>query len=239
MKQRFGGVLCLSLGGVLITGGSFGLDAGAGTPPPSCGAPSAGVVVPACPTGVLSLSESTTGPGTPPVGGWLVDITSPNCAFPSTSATTLTVAVPDNGTVSSPALYQNQNGPETTVCTYAVAQQAVSGFSTTYDPAGPYELPQTNDNNAVTNVGVMNAGAVVATPSPTPIVSSSPTPAPSASASPAPTAVVAGEGGGQGTGAQLPMNGSHSQEEIAAGVGLCLLGAFLLFAGRRPESDQP
>jgi LPXTG-motif cell wall-anchored protein len=231
VQLRVGGVLSLVLGGVLVTGGAFGLDTGAGTPAPSCGGIAPGATPPACPLGVLHLSETTTGSGTPPVGGWQVDITSSNCTFPGTSATTLTVAVPDNGSVDSPQLYQNTDGPETTPCSYTVTQQAVAGFTTTYDPDAPYELPQLEDNSAVTDVGIMNDSPVVASPSPTP--TEVPTPEPTLESTAIP--LTSGDGGGAGA---LPSTGSrHARAELAGGVALLLLGAFLLLAGRRPQQD--
>jgi len=227
VKLRVGGVLSLVLGGVLVTGGTLGLDAGAGTPPPSCGGLAIGTPTPTCPLGKLNLSETTTGSGTPPVGGWLVDIASTNCKLYGTAASTITATVPNNGSVLSDLLYQNTDGPETTLCSYTVTQHAVAGFTTTYDPAGPYTLPETEDNSAVTNVGVMNdSPVVVASPTPTP-AAASPTPAPETSEQ------STGAGGGAGG---LPATGNaHARAEILAGVALCFLGFFLLFAGRKPD----
>src|SRR5690242_8210397 len=101
MKQRFGGLLALALGAVLIGHGiTAGADGGAGVaaPGPVCGAVFVGITpIDQCPTGSIDITETSAASVTPPPGGWQVTIKS-DCIDPLTNEpVNRTVTVPDGG----------------------------------------------------------------------------------------------------------------------------------------------
>jgi hypothetical protein len=237
MKQRFGALMCLLLGSVLIVGGSLGTsDAGGGVTVLSCGTQlTVGNVAPppTCPLGQIAITETSSGDQTPPAN-WTVTITSSNCRFP-TGGTSVAVTVPNGGTKNSPDLYQNTSGTGSTACSYALSETAVSGFTATFTPAGPYTLPQAPVGASMRDVTVKNVSAVAPKPTPSTATATA-TVKPTASATQRPAVQVAPTPASGGT---LPRTGTqHAALEISLGGGLVLLGLLLLLAGRPPRTQD-
>lgn len=236
MKQRFGGLLCLLLGSVLLAGGVLGAgDAGAASVVPQCGELQVGATQ-LCPTGSIVIIENTTGTGLGvPSGGWTVTLTSTNCNLPGNVPSE--TVVPDGGPAATVSgLFQNTGGPVPTPCSYLLAETAVPSYTATFEPPGPYILPQTSESSV--RVALHNVGFIPATPTPTATPTATPAATPtatprataSATPSPAPSPTTAGNGSG-GT---LPFTGSgHLLAQVVIGLGLLLLGVFLLLTGRR------
>lgn len=243
MKQRFGALLCLALGGVLITSGlSTGSAGTVGVqPPPTCEG-TGGLVSFPCPTGTIAITEKTVqatsgfahaavphlaAAPTPPAGGWKVDITSTNCADPSGGPLAMTVTVPDGGTGTSGPLFVFSNPSHATYCSYALVEHAVAGFTATFDPASPVTIPfgkgQTNSGR---KVKLTNTFAAPPTATPSPSTSGASSSAVTVTddglrPSVTPTGALAN------TGPREQVNTS-----LLIGIGLCLLGLILLFEGR-------
>ena len=232
MKQRFGGLLCLLLGSVLLTGGVLGAgDAGAGSVMPQCGGLQVGLPQP-CPTGSIVITENTTGTGLGvPSGGWTVTLTSSNCRLPGT-VSKITVQVPDGGPATVSGLFQNVGGFDTTACRYLLAETPVPSYTGTFEPVGPYTLPQSSESSA--RVVLHNVGFIPATPTPTATPTATPAATPRATASAAPSPAPSPTTAGNGSGGTLPFTGSgHLLAQVVIGLGLLLLGVFLLLTGRR------
>jgi hypothetical protein len=227
MKQRFGALLCLALGAVLI---ATGLNAGSagtvGFTAPDCGTPTPGVTVP-CPTGTIAITETTVpASATPPAGGWIVHITSTNCVDPANNAVDMTLTIADGSTATSDPLFVFQNPSHATSCSYALAEDPVAGFTAAFDPASPVTIPFSGgaDNNGL-KVNLTNTFTPApSTPAPSTRVSST-SAAPSSSAPTTPSASVS---------PIVAVTGPHEQVRATAyiGVGLCVLGLVLLLAGR-------
>jgi hypothetical protein len=218
MKQRLGGLLALGLGVVLLTSGlSDSMSGGVGNVVPSCGEINIGGLPVTCPTGTITVTETTTptpiaGDPTPPVGGWQVAVTS-TCLDPSTGlATNLTLSVADGGHSVTHQLEIFTNTADTTSCSYALAEVAVTGFTATFTPASPVTIPNSVDLGRNKNVALANT-FVRATPTPTPTPTPSSTPVSSSS-----SAVLAD------TGPRTQISAS-----IWIGSALCVLGLVMLF----------
>ena len=228
MKERVGGLLAIALGAVLIgTGIDTGTGGAVGVVIPSCGAVVVGAVVPVCPTGTITIHETTsatpaaitqavtTSDPTPPTGGWKVTITS-TCLDPATStAVSQKVTVPNNGQATSAPLYVYTTQSSATQCSYTMTQAAVAGFTTTFSVASPFTIPfaggQTNSTLSVT---VTNSFVHV-----TPTSSSAKPSSSAAAASSSPVLATTGPRTRIGTSVYL-------------GIGLVLLGIAMVFGGQ-------
>jgi hypothetical protein len=245
MKVRFGAILCLILGFVLIQGGltSGGSSTvGAASPCLTVGA------VGFCPVGSLTVNEVTDANGnssvTPPAS-WSVTLSSTNC----TVAGEPTKTIDNNGSATWTGLYVYTNSDFTAQCEYSLAEDESGVYTASFDPPPPYtfldELNQqgafrAHANTAQQSVNLTNTAPKAATsssasssaasssasssaaPSATATV---PTTAPSFSASSSPVLAT--------TGPHRPVRGS-----LIAGIALVLFGGFLLLAGRRPRQAR-
>lgn len=220
MKERFGGLLAVTLGVVLITTGIHSGSSGAvGGPPPDCGTGISGVAVVTCPTGTINIAETTSptpgaGDPTPPAGGWQVKITS-TCLDPITNASVdTTVTIPDGSNATSEPLFVFTNENENVSCIYNLSPVAVTGFTSALDPVSPVTIPfgggQTNSGVKV-NLAETFVRVTPTTPATTPAT----TPV-SSSASP----ILAT------TGPRTAIGTS-----VYIGIALCVLGGVMLFGG--------
>lgn len=232
MKRRFGGLLCLALGTVLlVTGLRSGATGDVGRVSSPCGGGVAGVA-PTCPTGTISITEQTHVTGTPvptPPANWTVRVTS-SCDDPSTgNPVAQDVTVPNNGTGTTTALFIFSDTGQGTSCSYALAETgAPAGYTATFDPASPVTIAWNESNSGSgLKVGLVNA-LVVAPTKPTPTRTRTSTAAGSTSA--AATSAAASS-----SAAPVANTGPHEQVRAAAWIGgaLCVLGLVLLLAGRR------
>lgn len=229
MKHRFGGLLSLALGAVLIFTGLNGGAAGTvgnAAPPRACGVVVIGVPAP-CPTGTIRITSvtdvSAKGAATPPAT-WSVKVTS-TCLEPSTSsAVSRTVSVPNGGSVDVADLYVYTDTTSTTSCAYTLTQTAVAGFTTTFDPSSPVTLPFDGGGN--TRAVTLNNVAAAAT-STAPASSTVSSMARTSSAAPSSSAASS-------SAAPLAATGPRSNVRVSVwiGIALCLLGFALLFGGR-------
>ncbi len=230
MKRRFGGVLCLVLGTVLlVTGLRTGTTGDVGNVVSPCSA-NIGITV-ACPTGTIAITEETHVTGTPvptPPANWTVHITS-SCDDPATgNPVAQDVTVPNNATGTSAALFVFDTTAHSTSCSYALAETgAPTGYTATFTPTSPVTIPwdETNSGSSI-KVGLANVLVVASrTPSPTP----TPTPTASSSSSAEPTATATSSA------AAVANTGAREQIRATAWIGgaLCLLGLVLLVTGRR------
>jgi hypothetical protein len=224
MKERFGGVLAVTLGVVLITTGIHSGSAGiVGGPPPDCGAP-IGAAVPVCPTGTINVAELTTptpvaGDPTLPVGGWRVDITS-TCLDPSTSnPVNFTLKVGNDNNATTHPLFVFTNDNQDVSCSYTLKPEAVTGFTSTLAPPSPVTIPfaggQTNSGVKV-NLAETFVRVVPTTPATTPTTAAS-------------SPVLAETGPRTRIGAS-----------VYFGIALVLLGGVMLFGGtfRRRQGEH-
>jgi hypothetical protein len=253
MLKYLGAWLCLALGAVLITTGlTSGATGTIGSPVvnPPCGSSDVGIANP-CPTATVTINETTTTtPGgavraavaTPPAGGWTVHITSP---CPSTTNGNApmdeTLTVPDGGNNTSQALFAFPDTSDATKCVYTLVEDAVAGYTTTWDPANTFTFNVDAGIAENRSVNLTNAAAAATptkppaspskTPTTTPSKTPSKTPSPSASAS---------ASGGAGT-APLASTGPRSRIDtsVILGIALCALGLVLLVAGRAQRRRAP
>jgi len=224
MKQRLGGLLAITLGAVLITTGISNSDAGGvGGVSPTCGAAVLGVAV-ICPTGVLNIAEITTptpvaGDPTPPPGGWTVTITS-TCLDPATALpVNQVVHVPNNGNVDSDPVFVYTNESSSTKCEYTYTETAVAGFTIAYTPASPFTIPFSGSPaNSGQKLSITNS--FVHTPPSSSVPATSPAPSSS--------------------GGNLANTGPHAKigTSLYFGIALVLLGAVMLFGGRRRRTGS-
>ena len=222
MTKRLGAILCLLLGSILIAGGLGGTaDSTAGGTVPRCDVQVNGLVFP-CPLGTISITKVVSGTGTAPAGGWVVTVTSSNCALPVTSSNTVTLPAA-GGTVATQPLFLFTDSTHTTACAYSLTETAVAGFTPSFLPAGPYTIPLAA---SVLSVTLTNTADVTSS---TPPVSTPPVSTP-ATSTPAPTATASAALATTGT--------SHVRPTFFVGIALCLLGVVLLFSGRRPRGAR-
>ncbi len=225
MKQRFGALLCLALGAVLITTGLSEHGAAVGTVAPSCGGQGPGITFP-CPTGTISVTE-TTAPGSAsahaPAAGWIVHITSACLDTSSGDPVDLTLTIADGDTATTDPLFLFADVQHLTPCSYALAADAVANFTGAFDPASPVVIPftlnQQSGNSAdvaLTETYVAPSTSSAPSTSPTSIVTTD-SALPSASVSPITAAT-----------------GPREQVRVTVyiGIALCLLGLVLLVGGR-------
>ena len=227
MTKRLGAILCLLLGSILIAGGLGGTaDSTAGGTVPRCDVQVNGLVFP-CPLGTISITKVVSGTGTAPAGGWVVTVTSSNCALPVTSSNTVTLPAA-GGTVATQPLFLFTDSTHTTACAYSLTETAVAGFTPSFLPAGPYTIPLAA---SVLSVTLTNTADVTSS---TPPVSTSPVSTPPvstpATSTPAPTVTASAALATTGT--------SHVRPTFFVGIALCLLGVVLLFSGRRPRGAR-
>lgn len=250
MRNRFGAILCLLLGSVLIWSGlSATTSASVGTTAYLCQTPPVAALVTQtpCPTGTINFAEVSDlsgAPGTTPPSTWTVRVTSPNCVSPSGTAVNEVVVVNNNGNNSTGNLFVYGDSQHSVVCQYVYAEDAVAGYTTNYDPTSPQTIPDAGGaSNSRLNVTVTNTADAVATESispsptatPTKTATSSKPPTHSASSSKAPTAVTSAAS--SSTPPALATTGPRSSvgTSVLIGIGLCALGLVMLLAGRRPK----
>lgn len=232
MKQRFGAILCILLGAVLIGTGLNGTAAGSvGLTVPVCGAAQVGTAV-LCPTGTISFTETTTGTGAVPPANWTVHITS-TCLDPATGQPVdQTVTVPDGGTGASTPLELYTDSGHGTVCSYTYAEDPVpANFAAVFAPASPQGIP---DSGGASNSGLKVALTNTYT-APTPTTSSATvTASASVSASVTASSSAVPTPAASSSAAGLANTGPHEQvgASVWIGAALCLLGLVLLLAGR-------
>ena len=230
MKRRFGGVLCLVLGTVLlVTGLRSGATGDVGNVSSPCSG-NIGIAV-SCPTGTIAVTEETHVTGTPvptPPANWTVHITS-SCDDPATgNPVAQDVTVPNNATGTSTALFVFDTTAHNASCSYALAETgAPAGYIATFTPTSPVTIPwdETNSGSSL-KVALVNALEVASrTPSPTPTR----TRTASSSSAAEPTATE--------TSSAAPVAATGPREQIRAtawiGGALFLLGLVLLVTGRR------
>jgi hypothetical protein len=241
MKRSFGGVLCLVLGTVLlVTGLRSGASGDVGIVPSPCSGGVVGVAA-TCPTGTISITETTQVTGTPvptPPANWTVHVTS-TCDDPLTgNPVAQDVTVPNNGTGGSTALFVFDTTAHNSSCSYALTETgAPAGYTPTFTPTSPLTIPWDQSNSGSTrSVALVNA-LVVATPTPSPTL----TPTRTATATATPTATATATATAEPTSdapssaAAVANTGPHEQVRATAWIGgaLCVLGLVLLLAGRR------
>jgi len=229
MTKRLGAILCLLLGSILIAGGLGGTaDSTAGGTVPRCDVQVNGLVFP-CPLGTISITKVVSGSGTVPAGGWVVTVTSSNCALPVTSSNTVTLPAVGRSVATQP-LFLFTDSTHTTACAYSLTETAVAGFTPSFLPAGPYTIPFIPEASVI-SVTLTNTADVTSS---TPPVSTSPVSTPPvstpATSTPAPTATASAALATTGT--------SHVRPTFFVGIALCLLGVVLLFSGRRPRGAR-
>ena len=230
MKRRFGGLLSLVLGLVLIVGGGLGTNnATGGDQQPTCEQFNAVGGFNSCPQGTISITEVTKPDGTT-ADPWTVTITSPtgahHCSTPNGPDENEQLTVANNGTESSQSLFIYTDPAHATTCEYRIVETTVTGFTTTYDPGQTVTIPFTQqDETHVRDVTITNTKAAPSSSA----ASSSSSAAPSSSAAEAPVAASS-------SAAPLADTGPRSQVRVSllAGIALCLLGLVLLVAGTRP-----
>ena len=255
MKRRFGAVLCLALGAVLLTSGltdSGGVSVGVAN---TCGAFTVGATFANdCPTGTITITETTaivTGKvagvhaaatPTPPAGGWKVLVTS-TCIDPNTgTAASQTATVPNNGTASTGPLYVFTSYQGTTPCSYALSQtNTPKGFTAAFVPTSPVTIPFTAGSPKASNLAVKLGNTAQAAPvSPSPsVVTTTPVPPTVVTETPAPSASVSGslvhESVSVAPSSTAPIAATGPRRPIGVtvylGIALLLLGAALLVGG--------
>lgn len=240
MKRRFGGLLCLVLGSVLlVTGLRSGASGDVGNVSPCVGG-APGITV-ACPVGTITFSEQTHVTGTPvptPPASWTVHVTS-KCDDPLTgNPVAQDVTVPNGGSQSTTALFVFSDNTRTTNCSYAFSETgAPAGYTATFTPVSPATIPW-NENNSGSNlpVALVNALTVTSrTTTPTATATASRTSTRTATATAQPTSSAA-----PSSQAPVANTGPHEQVRATAWIGgaLCLLGLVLLLAARRPRGAR-
>jgi hypothetical protein len=232
MKQRFGALLCVALGAVLITTGlAAGTDAAAGLSQPTCQVPIGAAL--SCPTGTITVTETTVNPadGTVPPGGWIVHVTSTTCTRPNGSAVNETLTIADGSHDKTGQLFAFADPGHATSCTYVLTEEPVAGATAVFDPAPPVTIPFSvdiaNRNVALTNTFAPPSTTV--TPTPTTSAPSTDTGSPSVSLSS--TAIIDTVTAVSAT--PIANTGPHEQirSSVYIGIALCLLGFALLCAG--------
>ena len=231
MKQRFGALLCLALGAVLITTGLHaGTDAAAGATAPTCQIP-VGVSL-SCPTGTITVHETTVNPadGTIPPGGWIVHVTSTTCTRPNGSSVNETLTIPDGGSDHTGQLFIFADPGHAASCTYVLTEDPVVGATAVFNPTSPVTIPFSVDIHT-RNVLVTNTFTpVTTTVTPTPTTSAPTSVSPSVSAS---STVIIDTLPPVSPTAPIANTGPHEQirSSVYIGIALCLLGVGLLLAG--------
>lgn len=236
MKQRFGALLCLALGTVLIVTGLNGTSSGnVGATVADCGVGTIGGFVP-CPTGTITFTETTTGTTSPPAT-WTVHITS-TCLDPATGlAVDQTVNVPDGGSASSTALELYTTTSHGATCSYAFIEENIPpGDTVTFDPASPQTIPDdTTPSDSNLPVALTNVFTATTSSSTTSVPTSS-----SATSSSAATSVATSSSSASGA---LSNTGPREtvRTSLWIGIALCVLGVALLLGGRtrgRPRHSR-
>jgi hypothetical protein len=264
MRVRFGAILCLILGAVLIQSGlSSGDSSTVGLANPCMVTTTIGLPNGSCPVGTLTLTEVTDANGNTsaaPPDAWTLRLTVVNCAPPANPDQTVT----NNGTVSYTGLYVF-NLSETEQCEYTITEDQVAPYTATFNPPPPYTfldgvtLPQpgfkanstTTSVQTVTLTNRAKAPAASSTPAtPTPTVTTTATPTTTKTTAPSNTAsaTLASEPpvtpsspvASASAAPVLATTGPHHQVRgsLIAGIALVLLGGVLLIAGRRPRRAQ-
>jgi hypothetical protein len=201
MRNRFGGVLALVLGAVLIAAGLNDRASGvAGTAASTCGMAAAGTVTPGCAAGDFVIRELTdpapgAGDPQPPTGGWTITVTSP-CTDPGTqSPTSAILPVPDDGTVESRSFEIFTDATESTKCSYDLVETPVAGYTASVVPAPPLEL-QLSVQTHVTVTNSFGTGSSTPTDGPpttasAPVPTTASAPVPTTASAPVPTTASA------------------------------------------------
>lgn len=252
MKKRLGGLLAIALGAVLIGNGLGVSDSSAvgGFGDGQCSSGRIGITpVEGCPQGDIVITDTTpAGAGVPAT--WDVTITSTNCLDPRTDEpVNRTITVPTGGSAAASSggqgvgLYiftnfsANANSPK---CSYTLTRAANPAYTVTFTPASPVTIAfdENNQANRVVRVTMRNT-ALVPTTSAAPTTSAPASP--SSSVEPSETAgdpVSASESAGPASDTQgaAPIAETGPRESITVslwlGIGLVLLGLFLVFEGR-------
>lgn len=235
MKQRFGAILCMLLGGVMIAGGLGGTsDATAGSVAPTCGQIlQIGTPAATCPTGTITFSETTV--GTTSHGPWSVKITS-SCLDPNTnSAVDMTVTVPDGGSKASGLLYIYPDQSGATTCSYAYTEAPAPLYDTTYAPTSPQSITFQAEGPSNLDVSITNTFVP-----PTSVTRAPSSPASSSRAATSEARTTAPASSAGASAIQLSNTGPRSQvgATLWVGVAVFLFGAVLLFVGRRPQGAR-
>lgn len=239
MKQRFGAILCMMLGSVLIFSGfAAGSDATGGINNPTCGGITVGAVTvgAGCPVGTISVTETTdtsaasTTPTVP--ANWTVTITSTNgCLDPATNKPVrMTITVANGGTNASGNLYVFKDNKATTQCLYRYTETAVPTFTAAFAPTAPHSIAFNVDGSRL-NVALTNTYTA---PPPTSTPPSSSRPAPS-SASAVATSLAPSS-----SAAALSNTGPRTQVRATLWIGIAvfLIGLAMLALGRRPRHGR-
>jgi hypothetical protein len=252
MRVRFGAILCLILGFVLIQGGlSTSSSSSVGTVSDPCTVTNSVAHIGTtgfCGLGELTVDELTTANGQDAPASWSLTLDT-NCALPEGELATQ--PIDDGGTVTWDGLFVYTNDDRTEQCSYTLTEAAVPGFTATFTPPGPYTFddefnPDDAFKPAIAGlsqpVALANIGAAATTSAsssasssasasasssaaPTSAQATVPSTAPSFSSSSSPVLAT--------TGPHRPVRGS-----LIAGIALVLFGGFLLIAGRRPRQAR-
>ena len=219
MRRQLGGLLAIVLGGVLIATGTTSGGATVGAAQTVCGSNvNIGVIPLGCATGRIVVHKVVNGPADEaPADGWDFTIASTNCSiFPGSDATVNVPAA--GGTVSSDVLWSTVivGGDP---CEYTITEDAVPGWTTTYNPTGALTLGDAIDVPAGTNDAHVQVNNTFPTTPPPTVTTTTTVPAASPSASP--TEALANTGS------------DHVTPTTIAGIALVVLGGVMLFMGRR------
>jgi hypothetical protein len=256
MRVRFGAILCLILGAVLIRSGLAGGDTSTiGTANPCTVV--VGEVNGSCPVATLTLNEVTDANGNTtasPPDAWTVHLTSSNCFVAGDNASR---SITNNGTLTYTELYV-YNFSESEQCLYTITEDSVDPYTGVFNPPAPYTFgdafPIPNPpggirpkaDGAVQTVTLTNtARAPVASSTPVaPPSTASPTKTKTktrtASASASVTSEPSTSAPAVASSSAAPVLASTGprhqvQGSLIAGIALVLLGGGLLVAGRRPR----
>lgn len=231
MKQRFGALLCMLLGGALMVTGLAPGQAAVGVSGPTC-VLNVGGIAPSCPTGTITVTEHTDQKGATlplPAGGWKVDITSTNCTMPNGDPVAQTLTIADGGNATTADLFIFADPAHGQKCQYTLAETPVAGFAAAFDPPSPVTIPYTDTSSSSSSANSLvaladppNNLAVALTntsnvaPSTTPVTTS-------AAAHPSSSA------------AALAVTGPRPGVRVSLWIGALLfgLGLVVLLAGRR------
>lgn len=229
MRRRFGGLLVMALGAVLVGTGlstssitTVGGTVSTTSSTSSTAAPTPTATpcqtfqvgsTPVCPENTITINEGTAGTASPHAlsaravpASWTVTISS-DCALPG--GTSPTVTVPTNGSAVSGNLFIYATSDSTTKCHYTLTETPVAGYTAAFAPPSPEVL------STGASLVVHLANDTAATTS-----SAVPTPRPTVSASTGATT------------ATLPFTGPHHDLRASVVIGIVLLlGGGVLTAG--------
>ena len=235
--KNLGAWLIIAFGCLLTVGdlGAGGAQVGGGT----CGGP---IVIGSvfCPQGALSVTKTVVGTGTAPAGGWTVTLGSTNCSAGLAGRQDLVATIPSGGGVATfnGLFISTVSGLNAPSCLYTLTESAVTDWTPSFAPAGPYTVSASQTTNvALTNTATPATTTTAPATTTTTIAASTTTVLPTTTAPPT-SAAVQPVTPTTPTAVALPATGSRaSRPTFYIGLGFILIGTLILFSRRR--SNQP